>query len=94
MEWFEKGSSSVSRLPVPALTFCCGFVLLCAGGIFGGYGVVISIENSSVVGNTAVNLGGGMYGQVDSTLRVTNTTVEHNTAGDTGGESPTHFVPY
>ena len=56
--------------------------------------MVIIVENSCIVGNTAVNLGGGMYGQVDSTLRVTNTTVEHNTAGDDGGESATHFVSY
>ncbi len=55
--------------------------------------MVISIEKSSVVGNTAATYGGGMYVETDSTLRVTNTTVEHNTAGDTGGESATHFVP-
>ena len=54
----------------------------------------ISIENSSVVGNTAVNSGGGMCVYFDSTLSVTNTTVENNTAGDRGGESATHFVPY
>ena len=92
MEWFEKGSSSVSRLPVPALTFVVG--LLCAGGILGGSGVVISIDNSSVVDNTAATRGGGMYVDTDSTLSVTSTTVENNTAGFIGGESTTHFVPY
>jgi hypothetical protein len=56
--------------------------------------VVISIENSSVVGNTAVNSGGGMCVYLDSTLSVTSTTVENNTAVNIGGESPTHFVPY
>jgi hypothetical protein len=56
--------------------------------------VVISIENSSVVGNTASTWGGGMYLQEDITLSVTSTTVENNTAGDRGGESTTHFVPY
>ncbi len=54
----------------------------------------ISIEKSSVVGNTAATVGGGMYVQVDSTLCVTSTTVENNTAGEVGGESATHFVSY
>ncbi len=53
----------------------------------------ISIEKSSVVGNTAATKGGGMYVQTDSTLRVNNTTVENNTAG-AGGESATHFMSY
>jgi predicted outer membrane repeat protein len=56
--------------------------------------VGISIEKSSVVGNTAATNGGGMYVQTDSTLRVNNTTVENNTAGEVGGESATHFVSY
>jgi hypothetical protein len=57
--------------------------------------VGISIEKSSVVGNTAANsAGGGMFVHTDSTLRVNNTTVENNTAGNVGGESVTHFVPY
>ncbi len=56
--------------------------------------VGISIEKSSVVGNTAVNSGGGMFVDTDSTLSVTSTTVEHNTAGYDGGESATHFAPY
>ena len=56
--------------------------------------MVISIEESSVVGNTAATYGGGMYVATDSTLRVNNTTVENNTAGDAGGESATHFVSY
>jgi predicted outer membrane repeat protein len=56
--------------------------------------VVISIEKSSVVGNTAATNGGGMYVAGDSTLGVTSTTVENNTAGNEGGESATHFVPY
>ena len=53
----------------------------------------ISIEKSSVVGNTAATLGGGMYVETDSTVSITSTTVENNTAGDDGGESATHFVP-
>ncbi len=53
----------------------------------------ISIEKSSVVGNTAATSGGGMYVETDSTLSVTNTTVENNTAGEAGGESATLFVP-
>jgi hypothetical protein len=57
-----------------------------AGGIFGVVGVVISIENSRVVGNTAATFAGGIYVETDSTLRVNNTTVENNTAGDRGGE--------
>ncbi len=56
--------------------------------------VVIIVENSSVVGNTAVRGGGGIFVETDSTLRVTRTTVENNMAGDIGGESATHFVPY
>ncbi len=56
--------------------------------------VGISIEKSSVVGNTAATRGGGMYVDTDSTLSVTSTTVENNTAGEAGGESATHFVPY
>jgi predicted outer membrane repeat protein len=56
--------------------------------------VVISIEKSSVVSNTAATFGGGMYVQTDSTLSVTNTTVENNTAVDNGGESATHSVSY
>ena len=56
--------------------------------------MVISIENSSVVGNTAATSAGGMFVNRDSTLRVTSTTVENNTAGDHGGESATHFVSY
>jgi hypothetical protein len=56
--------------------------------------VGISIENSSVVGNTAVIEGGGTHVETDSTLHVTSTTVENNTAGDRGGEPATHFVPY
>jgi hypothetical protein len=68
--------------------------LLCTGGISASSGVGITIEKSSVVGNTAVIFGGGMYLQKDSTLSVTSTTVENNTAGDAGGESATHFVPY
>ena len=51
----------------------------------------ISIDNSSVVGNTAATSGGGMGVYTDSTLRVTSTTVENNTAG-VGGESATHVV--
>ena len=54
----------------------------------------ISIENSSVVGNTAATLGGGIDVATDSTLCVISTTVENNTAGDAGGESATHFVSY
>ncbi len=54
----------------------------------------ISIENSSVVSNTAATFGGGMYVETDSTLSVTSTTVENNTAGYAGGESATHFVTY
>jgi hypothetical protein len=54
--------------------------------------VGISIEKSSVVGNTAATAGGGMYVATDSTLSVNNTTVENNTAGEDGGESATHFV--
>ncbi len=57
------------------------------------FGVGISVENSSVVSNTAVTSAGGIYVGMDSTLRVTSTTVENNTAGDRGGESATHFVP-
>ena len=68
--------------------------LLCTGGIYGRFGVVISIEKSIVVGNTAVIFGGAMYVETDSTLSVTSTTVENNTAGYAGGESATHFVPY
>jgi predicted outer membrane repeat protein len=56
--------------------------------------VGISIEKSSVVGNTAATNGGGMYVKTDSTLRVNNTTVENNTVGNVGGESATHFVSY
>ncbi len=56
--------------------------------------MVISIEKSIVVGNTAATFGGGMYVETDITLSVTSTTVENNTAGYTGGESATHFVPY
>ena len=56
--------------------------------------MVISIEKSIVVGNTAVIEGGAMYVETDSTLRVNNTTVENNTAVDNGGESATHFVSY
>jgi hypothetical protein len=67
-------------------------VLLCTGGIYGNPGVVIIVENSRVVGNTAATMAGGIYVQLDSTLRVTSTTVENNTAGDDGGESATHFV--
>ena len=54
----------------------------------------ISIENSSVVGNTAVIFGGAMHVEMDSTLSVTSTTVENNTADEAGGESVTHFVSY
>ncbi len=56
--------------------------------------MVISIEKSSVVGNTAATYGGGMCVETDSTLGVTSTTVENNTAGNGGGESVTHFVSY
>ncbi len=42
----------------------------------------ISIENSSVVGNTAATLAGGIYVQTDSNLRVTSTTVTGNRAAD------------
>ena len=56
--------------------------------------MVISIEESRVVGNTAATSAGGMFVYMDSTLRVNNTTVENNTAGDYGGESATHFVSY
>jgi hypothetical protein len=62
------------------------------GGIFSGQRVVISIENSRVVGNTAATFAGGIYVQTDSTLRVTNTTVENNTAGDRGGELVGHIL--
>jgi hypothetical protein len=55
--------------------------------------VGISIEKSSVVGNTAATYGGGMSVETDSTLSVANTTVENNTAGEAGGESATYFVP-
>ncbi len=55
--------------------------------------MVIIVENSCIVGNTAATLAGGIYVQSDSTLRVTSTTVENNTAGGRGGESATHFVP-
>jgi hypothetical protein len=40
--------------------------------------VGISIENSSVVGNTAATSAGGIYIETDSTLRVTSTTVAGN----------------
>ncbi len=53
--------------------------------------MVIIVENSRVVGNTAATLAGGIYVQSDSTLRVTSTTVENNTAGDEGGESQTRI---
>jgi predicted outer membrane repeat protein len=61
-------------------------VLLCAGGISGLVVVVISIENSRVVGNTAATLGGGICVETDSTLGVTSTTVADNraTAGNGG----------
>ena len=62
--------------------------LLCAGGIYGLIGVVISIENSSVVGNTAATLGGGMHVETDSILHVTSTTVENNTAVYAGVSQP------
>jgi predicted outer membrane repeat protein len=54
----------------------------------------MSIEKSSVVGNTAVNFGGGIHVETDSTLSVSSTTVENNTAGDDGGESATHFAAF
>ncbi len=54
----------------------------------------IIIENSRVVGNTAMTSAGGIYVETDSTLNVTSSTVESNTAGDRGGESATHFVSY
>ncbi len=49
----------------------------------------IIIENSRVVGNTAMTSAGGIYVETDSTLNVTSSTVESNTAGDIGGESAT-----
>ncbi len=49
----------------------------------------IIIENSGVVGNTAMTSAGGIFVQSVGTLRVNNTTVENNTAGKTGGESAT-----
>ena len=59
--------------------------------------MVISVENSSVVGNTAATFAGGIHVETDSTLHVTSTStlrvtssnVENNTAGDIGGESAT-----
>jgi hypothetical protein len=51
--------------------------------------VVISVENSSVVRNTAATFAGGIHVETDSTLHVTSSTVENNTAGDVGGESAT-----
>ncbi len=51
---------------------------LCSGGIAGSSRVGISIEVSSVVGNTAATSAGGIYIETDSTLRVTNTTVAGN----------------
>ncbi len=66
-------------------------VLLCAGGIAGQVTVGIIVENSSIVGNTAVTSAGGIYLEKDSTLRVTSTTVENNTAGEAGGESATFW---
>ncbi len=51
--------------------------------------MVIIIENSGVVGNTAMTSAGGIYVQSVGNLRVNNTTVENNTAGKTGGESAT-----
>ncbi len=45
----------------------------------------ISVEKSSIVGNTAATYAGGIYVETDSTLRVTNTTVTGNRATAGGG---------
>jgi hypothetical protein len=58
--------------------------LLCAGGISAVVAVGISVENSRVVGNTAVTLAGGMYVETDCNLRITSTTVAGNRAGNGG----------
>ncbi len=54
--------------------------------------VGIIIENSSVVGNTAVGSSGGIFVQSDSTLRVTRSIVVGNRAVERGGESATFCV--
>jgi hypothetical protein len=53
----------------------------------------IIVENSRIVGNTAVTSAGGIHVETDSTLRVTSTTVENNTVTKQGVSQP-HFGPH
>ncbi len=54
------------------------------GGIYGGTSSTITVENSTISGNSAGS-GGGIYGGSSSTITVANSTISGNEASSSGG---------
>jgi len=60
------------------------------GGIFNGSGAILMVENSTVSGNTASELGAGI--ENEGTATVDSSTISNNGAGDGGGGIDSEFA--
>ncbi len=59
------------------------------GGILNEIGATVTLNNSSVSGNTADNDGGGILNEIGATVTLNSSSVSGNTAGNDGGASTT-----